>query len=194
VSRFSLRRPQGGALRSGLKVRSTRRLSACSVAMRANSTGPPCSAAAVNISAAVRTAGKRRSAAGIVLTRCAMDSRRDVSLAPSGQHDGGRQNGYPRTRRNSATEPGFKQTRGWLVPEDQRSLAEKRPQLREGLEPSYLGLCRGAAQHDGTMRPQSADASKFYFREAHFLLARRPKCPGLFAFPPRSSHQSLTCP
>jgi hypothetical protein len=28
----------------------------------------------------------------------------------------------------------------------------------------------GAAQHDGTMRPQSADASKFYFREAHFLL------------------------
>jgi hypothetical protein len=43
-----------------------------------------CSAAAVNISAAVRTAGKRRSAAGIVLTRCAMDSRRDVSLAPSG--------------------------------------------------------------------------------------------------------------
>jgi hypothetical protein len=33
--------------------------------VRANSTGPRCSAAAVNISAAVRTAGIRRSAAGI---------------------------------------------------------------------------------------------------------------------------------
>jgi hypothetical protein len=45
-------------------------------------------AAAVNISAAVRTAGKRRSAAGIVLIRCAMDSRRVASLMPSGSSIG----------------------------------------------------------------------------------------------------------
>ena len=42
---------------SGLNCRTRWRLSACSVAMRANSTGPPCSAANVNSSAAVATEG-----------------------------------------------------------------------------------------------------------------------------------------
>src|ERR1700716_1396540 len=45
------------------------------------------------------------------------------------------------------------------------------PSCERGWSRLTWGLCRGAAQHDPTKRPQSADASKFYFREGHFLLA-----------------------
>jgi hypothetical protein len=40
---------------------------------------------------------------------------------------------------------GIQADAGWLVPEDHRSLTEKRPQLREGLEPSYLGAMPGGS-------------------------------------------------
>ena len=43
---------------------------------------PATSAALVISSAAVRTSGMRRSDAGMVLTRCAIASRRDASLTP----------------------------------------------------------------------------------------------------------------
>jgi len=75
--------------------------------MRGNSTGPPCSAAFVRSSAAVRTAGEARSAAGTVLTRCTIAWRNVASLAPSLSTIGSAKR-WDHTRRNSATEPGFK--------------------------------------------------------------------------------------
>jgi hypothetical protein len=54
------------------------------VAMRANSIGPPRSAALVISSAAVRMTGVPRSDDGTVLTRCPIASRNDASLTPLG--------------------------------------------------------------------------------------------------------------
>src|ERR1700730_4500534 len=51
--------------------------------MRANSMGPPCSAALGRSSAAVSTAGEPRSAAGTGLTRGAIAWRQVASLTPS---------------------------------------------------------------------------------------------------------------
>src|ERR1700676_5428767 len=73
---------------SGLSTRSTCRLSARRVAMRANSIGPPRSAAAVISSAAVRMTGVPRSDDGTVLTRCTIASRNDASLTPLGSSMG----------------------------------------------------------------------------------------------------------
>src|ERR1700730_14315771 len=108
--------------------------------MRANSTGPRCSAAPVNISAAVRTAGKRRSAAGIVLTRCAMDSRRDASLMPSGSSIGSAKRlSQDTTQIRNGT--GIQADAELLVPGKIARLPKKqRPQLVGGdLRPSYSG-------------------------------------------------------
>jgi hypothetical protein len=73
---------------SGLSTRSACRLSARRVAMRANSMGPPRSAALVIISAAVRMTGAPRSDDGTVLTRWTIASRNDPSLTPPGSSIG----------------------------------------------------------------------------------------------------------
>ena len=73
---------------SGLSTHSRCRLSARRVATRANSIGPPRSAALVIISAAVRTTGVLRSDDGTVLTRWTMASRNDASLTPQGSSMG----------------------------------------------------------------------------------------------------------
>jgi hypothetical protein len=88
ASRFDLRRPQYRSLRSGLDSRTAWRLTARRVAMRANSIGPPRSAALVISSAAVRTTGVPRSEEGMVLTRCTIASRNDASLTPPGSSMG----------------------------------------------------------------------------------------------------------
>src|ERR1700676_3717209 len=88
ASRFSLRRPQCRSLRSGLDSRTAWRLIARRVAMRANSIGPPRSAALVISSAAVRMTGVPRSDDGTVLTRGTIASRNDPSLTPQGNSMG----------------------------------------------------------------------------------------------------------
>jgi hypothetical protein len=111
-----------------------------------------------------------------LICRDGLDEVRDrlaqgCQLGKVGQHNRlGKAQGPGHDKLRNRT--GIQADAGWLVPEEHRSLTEKRPQLREGWSRLTWGLCRGAAQHDATMRPQSADASKFYFREAHFLLAR----------------------
>jgi hypothetical protein len=56
--------------------------------MRANSIGPPRSAALVSNSAAVRMTGVPRPDDGTVLTRCTIASRNDASLTPLGRFIG----------------------------------------------------------------------------------------------------------
>ena len=85
-SRASLRRPNEDPC-IGCNARSTLRLMACRVAMRANSMGPPCSAALIRSSAAVRTAGMLRSDAGMVFTRCSDCLAQGRQLGAVGQHD-----------------------------------------------------------------------------------------------------------
>jgi hypothetical protein len=79
--------PSEGLLRSGLKVRSTLRLITRSAAMRANSIGPPCSAAFVRSSAAVSTTGVQRSDEGMVLTRLSYSLAQGRQLDAVGELD-----------------------------------------------------------------------------------------------------------
>src|SRR5258708_12177667 len=67
---------------SGLSTRSACRLSARRVAMRANSIGPPRSAALVISSAAVRMTGVPRSDDGTVLRSCTIASPHHATLTP----------------------------------------------------------------------------------------------------------------
>jgi hypothetical protein len=131
---FGLRRPWNDVLMrlfniSGLSTRSTCRLSARRVAMRANSIGPPRSAAAVISSAAVRMTGVPRSDDGTVLTRCTIASRNDASLTPPGRSMGsGKRLSQDTTQLRNRT--GIQVRTGGLVPQSAGESAFRSPRAK----------------------------------------------------------------
>ena len=128
-SRFNLRRPQYRSLRSGLDSRTAWRLTARRVAMRANSIGPPRSAALVISSAAVRTTGVPRSEEGMVLTRCTIASRNDASLTPPGSSMGsGKRLSQDTTQLRNRT--GIQAGTGRLVPQSAGESVSQSPRAK----------------------------------------------------------------
>jgi hypothetical protein len=83
--------------------------------MRANSTGPPCSAAFVRSSAAIRTSGEPRSAAVMVLTRSAIALRRDAAWHHRPARSARQNAGTRTTQLRNRT--GIQTGRGRFVPE-----------------------------------------------------------------------------